>query len=243
MTGIISDKPVHRRIVLKLSGEALQGERLSGIDPARLAWVAGELATVHRLGVQAGLVVGGGNLVRGTEFFATGFDRVTADQMGMLATLINAIALRDALEKISLPTRIFSALAVAGLADPWDRQRAIRCLEKGRIALFAGGTGNPLVTTDSAAALRGVEVGASMVIKATKVDGVYAADPVKTPDAVRYDALTYDEVLERRLGVMDFNAILLCRDHGLPLRIFNMNRPGALRQIVLGEPIGTLVSQ
>jgi len=237
-------KPVYRRVVLKLSGEALQGDQSSGIDPRSIERITGEVAAVHAQGVQIALVIGAGNLVRGTELCASaGIDRVTADQMGMLATLINGLALRDAFEKHALPVRLYSALPVSGMVDAYERHRAIRCLEKGRVVIFVGGTGNPLVTTDSAAALRGVEIGADIVIKATKVDGVYAADPIKNPKAERFTALTYDTVLEQRLAVMDYNAILLCRDNRLPLRVFNMNRADAFRQIILGETIGTLVSE
>ncbi|MDX1902486.1 MAG: UMP kinase [Gammaproteobacteria bacterium] len=231
---------VYKRIILKLSGEALQGDHY-GLDPVRLLRVSDEIAAVVNLGVQVGIVIGGGNLVRGSELFTTGFDRVTADQMGMLATIINGLALRDALAQRKITARIFSAIPVPGYADMYDRQRVIRTLEKGRVAIFVGGTGNPLVTTDSAAALRGAEISADIILKATKVDGVFAADPVKNPKATRYTSLTYDEVFEQRLGVMDLNAILLCRDHNLLLRVFNMNLPNALRQIVLGEAVGTLV--
>ena len=237
-----SGKPVYRRVVLKLSGEALQGDRTSGIDPATLERIAGEIVAVKALGVEVALVIGAGNLVRGTEYCATGYDRVTADQMGMFATVINGLALRDAFEKKSLDVRLYSAFPVPGMVDTYERHRAMRSLAKGRVVIFVGGTGNPLVTTDSAAALRGVEVAADIVVKATKVDGVYAADPVKNPKAERFTALSYDDVLEQRLAVMDYNAILLCRDNQLPLRVFNMNRSGALRQIVLGEAIGTLVN-
>lgn len=236
-------KPVYRRVVLKLSGEALQGSRGSGIDPDSLERIAGEVAAVSALGVEVALVVGGGNLVRGTEFSAAGYDRITADQMGMFATLINGLALRDAFARHTLEVRLYSAFLVPGLVDIYERHRAIRALAKGRVVILAGGTGNPLVTTDSAAALRGVELGADIVVKATKVDGVYAADPIKNPKAERFSALTYDDVLEQRLAVMDYNAILLCRDNQLPIRVFNMTRPDALRQILLGETIGTLVSE
>ena len=237
-------KLVYRRVVLKLSGEALQGDQTSGMDPGSIERIAKELAAAHRLGVQIALVIGAGNLVRGAELCAaSGVDRVTADQMGMLATLINGLALRDAFEKHNIPVRLYSSLPVSGLVDAYERHRAIRCLEKGRVVIFVGGTGNPLVTTDSAAALRGVEIGADIVIKATKVDGVYAADPVKNPKAERFVALTYDDILKQRLAVMDYNAILLCRDNHLPLRVFNMNRVDAFRQILLGEAVGTLVSE
>ena len=241
MTGE-NGQPVYRRVVLKLSGEALQGEGLSGVDPAALDRIAGEIAVAHSLGVQVALVVGGGNLVRGAAFCAAGFDRVTADQMGMLATLINGLALRDALAKQSIPARVYSAFSVAGLVDTYERHHAVRALEKGRVVIFVGGTGNPLVTTDSAAALRGVEMSAEIVLKATKVDGVFASDPVKNPKAEWFSHLSYDAVIEKRLAVMDLNAIMLCRDNRLPLRVFNMNKQAALRDILLGEAVGTLVS-
>jgi uridylate kinase len=236
-----TSKPVYKRILLKLSGEALQGDHLFGINASKLTRVSQELASVVKLGVQVALVIGGGNLIRGAELCATGLDRVTADQMGMLATVINGLALLDALERKGIPTTVMSAIAIPGLVEFYDRHTAKAELENGRVLVFVGGTGNPLVTTDSAAALRGIEIGADIVIKATKVDGVFAADPIKNPKAERYDQMTYDEVLEQRLGVMDLNAILLCREHGLPLRVFNMNKQGALQGIVTGENVGTLI--
>lgn len=232
---------VYKRILLKLSGEALQGDQLFGIDPSKLARISTDIANVVKQGVQVALVIGGGNLVRGAELYTTGFDRVTADHMGMLATIINGLALRDALEKKSIPVRVMSALAVPGLVEFYDRSKADRALNKGKVVIFVGGTGNPLVTTDTAAALRGTEIHADIVLKATKVDGVFAADPIKNPKAVRYTSLTYDEVLEQRLGVMDLNAILLCREFNLPLRVFNMSKQDALQRIVVGEEVGTLV--
>lgn len=238
---IVNSKPIYERILLKLSGEALQGDHLFGIDPNKVARVAGEIAVVVKEGVQVALVIGGGNLIRGADLYTTGLDRVTADQMGMLATVINGLALRDALEKKSIKAEIMSAIAVTGLADFYDRVKAKENLQQGRVVIFVAGTGNPLVTTDSAAALRGIEIGADIVIKATKVDGVFAADPVKNPKAERYESLSYDEILEQRLGVMDLNAILLCRDHGLPLRVFNMNKQGALHRIVFGADVGTMI--
>jgi uridylate kinase len=234
-------KPIYRRILLKLSGEALQGDHTFGIDPIKLTKVSAEIASVVKLGVQVALVIGGGNLIRGANLYTTGFDRVTADQMGMLATVINGIALRDAMQSKGIPVRVMSALAVSGLVDTYDRWKAIEALDQGYVTIFVAGTGNPLVTTDSAAALRGVEIGADLVVKATKVDGVFAADPIKNPKAERYESLSYDEVIEQRLGVMDLNAIILCRDNALPLRVFNMNKQGALQRIVLGENVGTLV--
>ncbi len=236
-----SHKPIYQRILLKLSGEALQGDRLFGIDPSKLSRASAEIAGIVKLGVQVALVIGGGNLIRGQDLYSTGFDRVTADQMGMLATVINGLALREALDSKSIPVQVMSALAVPGLVDFYDRNKARALLQQGHVVIFVGGTGNPLVTTDSAAALRGVEISADVVIKATKVDGVFAADPIKNPKAERYTTLTYDEVLEQRLGVMDLNAILLCKDNTLPVRVFNMGKQGALQSIVLGEEVGTLI--
>lgn len=234
-------EPIYQRILVKLSGEALQGDHLVGIDPNKLARISLEIANVVKLGVQISLVIGGGNLLRGAELYTTGFDRITADHMGMMATIINGLALRDALEKKGVSVKIMSALAVPGLVECYDRHKAKKALEKGKLLIFVGGTGNPLVTTDSAAALRGIETAVDIVMKATKVDGVFAADPIKNPKAQRYTELTYDEVLEQRLGVMDLNAILLCREHKLPLRVFNMNKQDALQRIVLGEDVGTLI--
>jgi uridylate kinase len=238
----ISAQPIYQRILLKLSGEALQGDNLFGINSSKLTRMSQEIASVVKMGVQVALVIGGGNLIRGAELCATGLDRVTADHMGMLATMINGLALRDALDRRSIPAVVMSALAVPGVVNFYDRRRAIEELQQGKVVIFVGGTGNPLVTTDSAAALRGIEVGADIVIKATKVDGVFAADPIKNPKAERYDSLSYDEVLEQRLGVMDLNAILLCRDHSLPLRVFNMSKQSALQRIVMGESVGTLIN-
>jgi uridylate kinase len=236
-----SAQPIYKRILLKLSGEALQGDHLFGINSNKLARVAQELSSVIKHGVQVALVIGGGNLIRGADLCATGLDRVTADQMGMLATVINGLALLDTLERKGMPTTLMSAIAIPGLVDFYDRHQAKAELDAGKLVIFVAGTGNPLVTTDSAAALRGIEVGADIVIKATKVDGVFAADPIKNPKAERYEKMTYDEVLEQRLGVMDLNAILLCRDHSLPLRVFNMSKQGALLGIVTGESVGTLI--
>lgn len=233
--------PVYKRILLKLSGEALQGDNLFSIDPAKLSRVSADIARVVALGVQVGLVIGGGNLIRGSDFYTAGMDRVTSDQMGMMATIINGLALRDALTKKKIPVCIFSALAVPGLVDYYDRLKAIEALEQGKVVIFVGGTGNPLVTTDTAAALRGVEIQADILIKATKVDGVFSADPIKNPKAERYTELSYEAVFTQRLGVMDLNAILLCQDHGLPVRVFNMTKKDALLRTLLGEPVGTLV--
>lgn len=237
-----SAKPIYSRILLKLSGEALQGDHLFGLDAGKLSRIAQEVAGAVQLGVQVAIVIGGGNLIRGADLCATGIDRISADQMGMLATVINGIALRDALERKSIPATLMSALAVASVASQYDRYIAQEKLVEGRVVIFSAGTGNPLVTTDSAAALRGIEIGAEVVLKATKVEGVYDDDPIKNPKAERYQQLSYDEVITKRLGVMDLTAILLCQDHDLPLRVFNMNKQGALKRIMLGEDIGTLIS-
>lgn len=236
-----SQQPVYKRVLLKLSGEALQGDEGFGIEPEKLVQVAAEITRITQLGVQVALVIGAGNLMRGEHFTDAELDRVTADQMGMLATVMNALALRDALQRKSIPVKVMSALAVSGVVDCFNRQHALDALNQGQVVIFAGGTGNPLVTTDSAGALRGIEIKADLLIKATKVDGVFSADPIKNPNAIYYPNLTYDEVIERRLGVMDLNAILLCQKYGLALRVLNMNKPDALLQTVLGESVGTLV--
>lgn len=236
-----SEKPVYRRVLLKLSGEALQGDHLFGIDAGKLSRIAQEVSGATQLGVQVALVIGGGNLIRGADLCAAGFDRISADQMGMLATVINGLALRDALEKKSISTTLMSAFAIPSIASQYDRYLAQEKLEQGRVVIFSAGTGNPLVTTDSAAALRGIEIGADIVLKATKVEGVFDDDPIKNPKAERFDYVSYEEVISKRLGVMDLTAILLCQDHNLPLRVFNMNKTGALKRIMLGENIGTLI--
>ncbi|MDE2089626.1 MAG: UMP kinase [Gammaproteobacteria bacterium] len=233
----------YRRILLKLSGEALMGDTDYGIDPAVIQRIAGEIHEVTRMNVQVGLVIGGGNIFRGAGLAAAGMDRVTADHMGMLATVINALAMQDALVRIGGSARVMSAVRVNQVCEDYIRRRAIRHLEKGRVVILAAGTGNPFFTTDSAASLRAIELGADLMLKATKVDGVYSADPVKDPDAVRYSRLSYDEVLERKLMVMDATAIVLCRDHDVPLRVFNVNRPGDLPRVVRGENIGTIVER
>jgi len=232
----------YRRILLKLSGEALAGGD-GGIDPAILERVAAEISELDRSGVEIGLVVGGGNIFRGSELVATGLDRVTGDQMGMLATVINALALQAALQRAGSAARVMSAFTVGTMAEPFDRRRAIEHLVAGRVVIFAAGTGNPFFTTDTAASLRAIEIGAEVLIKATKVDGVYSADPVHDPQAVRYTQLTYDEVIERRLAVMDTTAVVLCRDHRMPLRVMNINSAGALREVVAGGDVGTLVQE
>lgn len=233
--------PVFRRILLKLSGEALLGEADYGIDPAMLSRIAREMRDVIDAGVQAGIVIGGGNIFRGAGLAATGMDRVTADHMGMLATVMNALALQDALERIGVVARVMSAIKIHDVCEDYIRRRAIRHLEKGRVVIFAAGTGNPFFTTDSAASLRAIEIGADVVLKATKVDGVYSTDPVTDATATRYERLGYDEVIERKLQVMDTAAIALCRDQNMPLKIFNINTAGDLMRIVRGEAIGTTV--
>jgi uridylate kinase len=234
-------QPAYRRILLKLSGEALMGEARCGISPSVLDRMAGEIRELVELGVQVAVVVGGGNILRGAEMAASGADRVTADHMGMLATVINALALQGALEKHDVFTRVMSAVQVHQVCEDYIRRRAIRHLEKGRVVVFAGGTGNPFFTTDSAASLRAAEVGADLVLKATKVDGVYSADPLRDPSAQRFSRLSYEEVLRRDLKVMDATAIILCRDHDIPIRVFDMGKPGAVRRVVMGEDEGTLV--
>ena len=230
-----------RRILLKLSGEALMGKEDYGIDPEVLFRLAREIQEISRAGVQVGVVIGGGNIFRGAGLAAAGMDRVTGDHMGMLATVMNALAMQDALEKLGSYARTMSALKINEVCEDYIRRRAIRHLEKGRIGIFAAGTGNPFFTTDSAAALRAVEINADLMLKATKVDGVYDSDPKKNPDAKRFDKLSYDEVITRDLKVMDTAAIALCRDYDIPLRIYDMSKPGDLMRIVQGEDIGTLV--
>ena len=231
----------YKRILLKLSGEALTGRESFGIDPRILDQMALEVGQLVGIGVQVGLVVGGGNLFRGAALQAAGLDRVTGDHMGMLATVMNALALRDALERSNISTQVMSAIPMSGVVDHYDRRKAIRALSNGDVVVFAAGTGNPFFTTDSSACLRGIEVDAEIVLKATKVDGVYSADPLKFPDAVRYDRLTYDEVLDKKLEVMDLTAICLCRDHKMPVRVFEMEKRGALLNIVRGGDDGTLI--
>ncbi len=232
----------YKRILLKLSGEALMGDFGFGIDPKVLDHMALEVGQLVGIGVQVGLVIGGGNLFRGAALSAAGLDRVTGDHMGMLATVMNALAMRDALERADISTTVMSAIPMSGVVEHYDRRKAIRSLEEGEVVIFSAGTGNPFFTTDSAACLRGIEINAEMVMKATKVDGVYDADPAKVPDAKKFKQLSYDEVLERELGVMDLTAILLCRDHNMPLRVFEMDKKGALLSIVMGGDEGTLVS-
>ena len=236
----VGDKK-YKRILLKLSGEALTGQENFGIDPKILDQMALEVGQLVGIGVQVGLVVGGGNLFRGAALQAAGLDRVTGDHMGMLATVMNALALRDALQRSNISTQVMSAIPMSGVVDHYDRRKAIRALGNGDVVIFAAGTGNPFFTTDSSACLRGIEVDAEVVLKATKVDGVYSADPMKFPDAIRYDRLSYDEVLDKKLEVMDLTAICLCRDHNMPVRVFEMEKRGALLNIVRGGDEGTLI--
>ena len=238
-----SPKLAYKRILLKLSGEALMGEQNFGIDPAVINRIAAEIAEAVSAGVEVGLVIGGGNIFRGVSLASSGMDRATADHMGMLATVINALSVQDGLEKQGLTVRVMSALPIHQVCEDYVRRRAIRHLEKGRVVIFAAGTGNPFFTTDSAASLRGIEINADLVLKATKVDGVYTADPMKDPSATRYTRLTYDEVLNKQLGVMDLTAMVLCRDQNMSLRVFDMNKVGALMRIVTGEDEGTLVER
>ncbi len=235
-------KPAFQRILLKISGEALLGEMDYGIDPKVSSRIAREVAEVIDSGVQIGIVIGGGNIFRGAGLAASGIDRVTGDHMGMLATVMNALALQDALERAGVTTRVMSAVSVREVCEDYIRRRAIRHLEKGRAVIFAAGTGNPFFTTDSAASLRAIEIGADLMIKATKVDGIYSADPKIDSQAERYRHIGYDEVIERKLAVMDTNAIVLCRDQSMPIRIFDLNQAGDLSRLINGEEIGTLVS-
>ena len=236
-----SDKSKYKRILLKLSGEALMGDGEFGIDPKVLDRMALEIGQLVGIGVQVGIVIGGGNLFRGAALHAAGMERVTGDHMGMLATVMNALAMRDALERSNIRTRLMSAIPMSGIVEHYDHRNANRHLKNGEVVIFCAGTGNPFFTTDSAACLRGIEISADVVLKATKVDGVYNDDPVTNPQAEKYDRLTYDEVIDRKLGVMDLTAICLCRDHDMPLRVFNMNKQGALLSLMLGSSEGTLV--
>lgn len=234
-------QPRYKRVLLKLSGEALMGDHDFGIDPKVLDRMALEIGDLVGIGVQVGVVIGGGNLFRGAALHEAGMDRVTGDHMGMLATVMNGLAMRDALERSNIQSRVMSAIPMSGVVDQYDRRSAIRDLKEGDVVVFCAGTGNPFFTTDSAACLRGIEMSADLVLKATKVDGVYSDDPVTNPDAVKYERLTYDEVLGSKLGVMDLTAICLCRDQNMPVRVFNMNKPGALKRIMAGENEGTLI--
>lgn len=231
----------YKRIMLKVSGEALAGDEKFGISPRVLSFLADEIQEVHELGAQVAVVVGGGNIFRGVAASAEGMDRSSGDYIGMLATVINGLALQDVLERKAIPTRVQTAIEMRELAEPFIRRRAVRHLEKGRIVIFVGGTGNPYFSTDTAAALRAMEVGAEVVFKATRVDGVYSADPLLDPSAKKFDELSYIEVLNRQLKVMDSTAISLCMDNLLPIVVFNLRQPGVLRQLVFGEKVGTIV--
>ncbi|MCE5203793.1 MAG: UMP kinase [Coriobacteriales bacterium] len=230
-----------KRVLLKLSGEALMGEEGYGVDPNVLASLARQIKPVHEAGIEIAIVVGGGNIFRGLAASATGMDRAQADYMGMLATVMNSLALQDALEREGVFTRVMTAIAMQAVAEPYIRRRAIRHLEKGRVTIFAAGTGNPYFTTDTTAALRALEIGADCIMKATKVDGVYDDDPTKNPDAVKFDELEYIEVLNRGLRVMDTTAVSLCMDNGLPIIVFNMDTPGNIERALRGERVGTIV--
>lgn len=236
-------KPIFQRILLKLSGEAMMGEAAYGIDPKVADEIAAEIAEVHALGIQVAIVIGGGNIFRGLAASAKGMDRSSADYLGMLATIMNAVALQDALERHGRPTRVLSAIEIRQVAEPFIRRRAVRHLEKGRVVIFAAGTGNPFFTTDSAAALRALEIKADAILKATKVDGVYTADPVTNPQATMFDHLTYIQVLDRGLKVMDSSAISLCMDNALPIHVFNLRVRGNIFRVVTGEPVGTVVRE
>jgi uridylate kinase len=235
------EKPVYRRVLLKLSGEALMGKRAFGIDPEMVGHIAGEIKEVVALGVQLGIVIGGGNIFRGLEASGGGTDRTIADYMGMLATVINSLALQSALEAKNVLTRVQSAIEIKEVAEPFIQRRAVRHLEKGRVVIFAGGTGNPFFTTDTAASLRAVEIKADVIIKATKVDGVYDQDPVKFPDARMFDKISYTDVLTKNLKVMDATAISLCRENRLPIVVFNLLKSGNIKNVICGHSIGTAV--
>jgi uridylate kinase len=232
---------IYRRILLKLSGEALMGDGDYGIEPVVIRRIAAEIVELAEAGVQVGLVIGGGNIFRGAGLAQGGMDRVTGDHMGMLATVINSLAMQDALEKLGSKCRVMSALKINQVCEDYIRRRAVRHLEKGRVVVFAAGTGNPFFTTDSAASLRAIEIGAEVMLKATKVDGVYTDDPVTNPEARRYERLSYDEAITKKLGVMDATALVLCRDQGMPVRVFGLHTPGNLRRVLSGEDVGTLV--
>jgi len=237
----MSSVPAYKRILLKLSGEALMGEDAYGINRETIDRIVGEVAEVRELGVEVGVVIGGGNIFRGVAPGAAGMDRATADYMGMLATVMNALALQDAMRRVGLVSRVQSALTIEQVAEPYIRGKAMRYLEEGKVVIFAAGTGNPFFTTDTAAALRGMEMNVGLVLKATKVDGVYTDDPKTHPDAMRYKSLTFDEAIVKNLKVMDATALTLCRDQKLPINVFSIFKPGALKRVVMGEDEGTLV--
>jgi uridylate kinase len=234
-------QPVYKRILLKLSGEALMGDTKLGIDPGTVDQISREVAEVFNLGVQIGIIIGGGNIFRGLSASARGMDRVTADYMGMLATVINSLALQDYIERCNIETRVMTAIKMEELAEPFIRRQAITHLQYGKIVIFGAGTGNPYFTTDTAAALRAIEIEADVILKGTKVDGVYDKDPVTHPDAVKYDSLTYMDVVKKRLQVMDTTAVTLCMENNLPILVFNLRQSGNLKRVILGEPIGTKV--
>ena len=236
-----SDQSSYQRILLKLSGEALLGSSQYGIDPDVLSQVARDIGAISALGVQVGVVIGGGNIFRGEGLARSGMDRVTGDHMGMLATVINSLALQDGLERLGVPARVMSALAIHDVCEDYIRRRAVRHLEKGRVVILAAGMGNPFFTTDTAATLRAIEINADVLLKATKVDGVYTADPKTHPEATRYSKLSFDQVIADRLGVMDTTAIVMCRDNNLPIRVFDLHESGALLALVQGADIGTLI--
>ena len=232
----------YQRVLLKLSGEALMGNEAYGIDPKVIDRLASEISELNKKGAEVAVVIGGGNIFRGTGLAARGIDRATADHMGMLATIMNSLAMQDALERIEIHARVMSALKINQVCEDYIRRRAVRHLEKGRVVILAAGTGNPFFTTDSAASLRAIEISAELLIKATKVDGVYSSDPVENNDAIRYETLNYDDVIERKLGVMDTTAVVLCRENKIPLRILDMTKPGVLLRAAMGENEGTLVN-
>jgi uridylate kinase len=236
-----AEHPRYKRVLLKLSGEALAGDQGYGIDGKTLEYISREVKEVMGLGIELAIVIGGGNIFRGIRGSASGMDRASADYMGMLATVMNALALQDSLEKVGVKTRVQSAIEMQQLAEPYIRRRATRHLEKGRVVIFAGGTGNPFFTTDTAASLRAMEIGAEVILKATRVEGVYDSDPETNPSATMFVQLTYLEVLNRNLKVMDATAISLCMDHGLPIRVFNLLKPGNVKAVILGQTIGTTV--
>jgi len=236
-------QPIYRRVLLKLSGEVLSGDERFGVDPKVVARLVEELAELIGLGIQIGIVIGGGNMFRGRILAETGLNRITGDQLGMLATIMNALVLRDALEANNIATRVFSAIAMSGVVDQIDRRKAIHHLESGRVVIFAGGTGNPLVTTDAAASLRAIEIEADVLLKATHVDGIYSSDPANDPSATLYKKVSYAEVLQKELAVMDLAAFTQCRDYHVALRVFNIEKPGALLRVVTGESEGTLVEE
>ena len=235
------ENPKYGRILLKLSGEILAGNKGFGIDPKKASYLASEVKSIHDLGIEIGLIIGAGNIFRGIQAAGKGMDRVTGDYLGMLATIMNAISVQDALEKVNCETRTLSAINISQVAEPYIRRRAIRHLEKGRIVIVSGGTGNPFFTTDSAAALRAKELGAEIVIKGTKVDGIYDKDPAQNPNVKKFDTITFSEVLKKNLRVMDLTAITLCKENSLPIHVMDINIPGNLKQLILGSKIGTQV--